>query len=140
MAAYSVTVVENIYCLGTSNRGLVEAQRSNSTSGLIAFFIWRTHSNVSQVTSSSLQVPLFAWSRNNDTNLIHSQSILRVFIESAGMWVFFVILTGIVYLFSLEGYMLVLYMVRRCFHVQTIVLNPTLPRRRQIPSLESPPV
>jgi len=48
--------------------------------GLIAFFIWRTHRGVSGASSSNLR------------------SVLRIFIESAGLWVLCILVTFIVYL------------------------------------------
>ena len=93
-------------------QGLAEVEISDLTSALIAFFIWKTHRDVRQATSSSLQVYAFAWSWGNDANIIYSQSVLRIFIESAGMWVFFIFVTFMVYLANETAAYIPLYLVR----------------------------
>jgi len=90
---------------------LAEAELSNFTSALIAFFIWRTHRDVRQATSSSLRVRVFAWPCESGTDLIHLQSVLRIFIESAGMWVFFIFVTFMVYLANETAAYIPLYLV-----------------------------
>jgi len=118
IATFSVTVAGNIYCLGMLSKGFSEAERSDPTSALISFFIWRTHRAVCQTTSSGLQVRVFAWSCKNGVNLVRSQSVLRIIIESAGMWVFFILLTFIVYLSNENACYIFLYLVCPRFYIR----------------------
>ena len=96
-------------------RRLPEVEFSNSTSALIAFFIWKTHRDVRQATSSSLQVCVSVWSCESGPNLLHSQSVLRIFIESAAIWIFFIFITFVVYLANDTAAYIPLYLVRPRF-------------------------
>ena len=96
-------------------RGLAKVELSNFTSALISFFIWKTHRDVRQTTASSLQVFLFLWSWESSANLIYSQSVLRIFIESAGMWVLCIIVTFVVYMINVIAAYVPLYLVCPCF-------------------------
>lgn len=64
---------------------------------LIAFFIWRAHSGIHSATQSNLQ------------------SVLRIFVESAGMWVLCILITFIVYLTN-----------RPAFYIPYYLTNPIL--------------
>lgn len=130
IAGFSVTVAGNIYCLGTSNKGLSEPEHSNPTSALISFFIWRAHRGIRRTTPTGLQVRAFVWSCKNDANLFHSQSVLQIIIESAGIWVFFISLTFIIFLFNETACYIFLYLVRPRLHVQIVALSSSPPRYR----------
>ena len=123
IVTFSLTTAENMYCLGTSNRGSFEAQQSNSNSVLITYFIWKARRGIRHTTSSRLEVRFFVWSYGSGPNLVHSQFVLRVFAESAGVWVILLSATFIVYLFDPNACYVILFLVRPCFRVQTAVLD-----------------
>ncbi|KAF9651440.1 hypothetical protein BDM02DRAFT_3184450 [Thelephora ganbajun] len=76
IVGFAITLAENTYCIS-----------------LITFFVWRTHCEVRQVTSSTLQ------------------PVLRIFVESAGVWVFSFFVAFIVYLFDENACFICLYLM-----------------------------
>ena len=139
IATFALALCENIYCVGTSSRGLSEMQYSDCVSALIAFFIWKTHHDVRQVGLPGFKVYVFTWSYKN--SVVHTdrlQPILRIFIESAGAWVLFILVTFMMYLIDENSCYIFLYLVCLRFHAQKPTLNSSVSPRRAIPSSESP--
>ena len=95
---------------------LSEAQLFDLISALIAYFIWMTHRGVCQASSSGLQVCVLARSCENYINLVDLQSVLRIFIESAGIWVLFIFITFMIYLANENASYIFLYLVCLWFH------------------------
>jgi len=79
--------------------------------GLITFFIWGTHRRVHRATSSNLQ------------------SVLRIFIESAGMWVLGILVTFIVYLFNEPAYFISLYLTNPVLGISFCMMTVRLQLR-----------
>jgi len=139
IATFSLSLSENVYCIGMSSQELCEAQPSDRISALIAFFIWKTHHDVRQVGLPGFKVYVFTWSYKN--SVVHTdrlQPILRIFIESAGAWVLFILVTFMMYLIDENSCYIFLYLVCLRFHAQKPTLNSSVSPRRAIPSSESP--